>query len=507
MGRGKIDLSAAIIAENELGIRGTAKINSQNRGVVRRWLTAHGAPSHIVRNLSIKKLKALYNDTSIDNADAICAKVAELSGEDVPKPKPKAEAEKQRRRPTWYEVEKDVGQTWETESGERWTIDKWDEHDPDLPWRAAKASTFNTCWVDFDGLAENGTFSLRYLTHNPDDSEAWIYEEPEQPPEQPKEKPMGSQQRLNLDEAAQDFARSFSQMLAGAGVNEEVVRQIVKEAVDELAPRQLEIKANGKTKKIEGQTHAAFEQVLRVASTQVGDRRLIPWLAGPAGSGKTTIAEQVADALDLPFYCESRVASEYKLTGFIDANGNYVTTSFRKAFETGGVFLLDEVDASVPGVLTAFNAALANGKFNFPDGMVERHDNFVAIAAANTWGTGATPEYVGRNRIDAATLDRFIMIHINYDESLELALCGNEAWGKWVQAHRKGAAEIGLRHILSPRASIDGAALIAADMGLDEVENMTIYKGLDDASREKLISHAKKHAKRPSVQPAQKAAA
>jgi len=47
------------------------------------------------------------------------------------------------------------------------------------------------------------------------------------------------------------------------------------------------------------------------------------YLAGPAGSGKTTAAENCADTLGIPFYMTGAIASEFKLLGFVDATGTY----------------------------------------------------------------------------------------------------------------------------------------------------------------------------------------
>lgn len=224
--------------------------------------------------------------------------------------------------------------------------------------------------------------------------------------------------------------------------------------------------------------HKDFEDVLLMVVCGTS-----PFLVGPAGSGKTTLAEQIAKALDRPFYMAARVTSEYKLIGFVDAQGHTVRTQFREAFEHGGVFLFDEVDASDPDAMTAFNAALANGYGDFPDGMVHRHSNFCAIAAGNTFGRGADRQYVGRNQLDAATLDRFQVYEVNYDEVLEVKLAGNAPWVKYVQAIRAGVEEQKVRHVVSPRASIMGAKLIAGGMELSKVIEATIWKGLDAASK------------------------
>lgn len=208
-----------------------------------------------------------------------------------------------------------------------------------------------------------------------------------------------------------------------------------------------------------------------------------PFLVGPAGSGKTTLAEQIAKVLKRKFYMAARVTSEYKLVGFIDAQGRCVRTQFREAYEHGGVFLFDEVDASDPDALTAFNAALANGLGDFPDGMVMKHKDFIAIAAGNTFGRGADRQYVGRNQLDAATLDRFQTFEVDYDEELELALGGNAEWTRYVQKVRKAIESEKVRHIVSPRASIIGGKYLAAGMERAKVEEVCIWKGLDEAQR------------------------
>jgi MoxR-like ATPase len=213
-----------------------------------------------------------------------------------------------------------------------------------------------------------------------------------------------------------------------------------------------------------------------------------PMLVGPAGSGKTTLAEQVAKILNLNFYMEARVTSEYKLIGFLDAAGRLVRTQFREAYENGGVFLFDEMDASDADALTAFNAALSNGSCAFPDKLVKRHKDFHAIAACNTFGRGADRQYVGRNQLDAATLDRFVVLEVDYDEQLEMEICGNPEWCRRVQQVRKAIAVEKVRHIVSPRASIMGARMLAAGMDRATVEEACIWKGLDAANRARVAA-------------------
>ena len=240
---------------------------------------------------------------------------------------------------------------------------------------------------------------------------------------------------------------------------------------------------NGEHIKDLGKQHFQFEKLSKYVQTKNNI-----FLVGSAGSGKTTAARNIAKALNIKFYFTGAINSEYKLTGFIDAQGRIVNTEFRKAYEHGGLFLFDEIDASFPQAILAFNAALANDFMDFPDKKVPKHRNFYCIAAANTFGTGADRQYVGRNQLDAATLDRFITFNWEIDETLEHELANNHEWVNYVQKARKAASKIGERHIISPRASIQGADLLRIGIDRKEVEKDVLWKGLD-ASRIQMIKN------------------
>lgn len=260
----------------------------------------------------------------------------------------------------------------------------------------------------------------------------------------------------------------------------ELVPELVQQNL-ELLSRVAEIKV-GKAPAVKvDRSHKMLETVLTAVVAGAA-----PMLVGPAGSGKTTLAEQIAKVLKRKFYMEARVTSEFKLVGFTDANGKTVRTQFREAYEHGGVFLFDEVDASDADAMTAFNAALANGICAFPDALVKRHKDFVAIAAGNTFGRGADRQYVGRNQLDAATLDRFVIFEVDYDEQLELEISGDAKWCKRVQAIRAAVDAEKVRHIVSPRASIMGAKMLAAGMDQSTVEEAVVWKGLDATNRQRV---------------------
>lgn len=203
------------------------------------------------------------------------------------------------------------------------------------------------------------------------------------------------------------------------------------------------------------------------------------YLHGPAGSGKTTVARKCAEAFGLEFRFAAKVESEYQLMGFKDAKGETVRTQFREAYEHGGVFLFDEMDASSPSAVVALNAALANGVCPFPDAIVTRHAEFYCIGAGNTKLTGANRQYAGRNQLDAASIDRFAFIEFGYDDELETALATDHAWCKYVQSVRQAVADRGLNHLVTPRATYDGCKLLAAGLDRETVKNMVVFKGLD----------------------------
>lgn len=270
-----------------------------------------------------------------------------------------------------------------------------------------------------------------------------------------------------------------------ASLDENAVLAIVKremKSFEKPVPTVIEITDKQEKRKIEGLHHYLLPSLIK--KTALGTNLM---LVGPAGSGKTTLAHQIAKALNVDFYFNGAISSEYKLTGFIDAQGRVVSTAFRKAYEFGGLYLFDEIDASMSDALLAFNAALANGHMDFPDGTIKRHEKFYCVAAANTFGKGADRVYVGRNCLDAASLNRFAMINIDYDERLERELAANDQWTAKVQKIRKNVAEHKIKHVVSPRASIEGAKWLANGIPESEVLEELVYQGMDIDSKRKIM--------------------
>jgi hypothetical protein len=295
---------------------------------------------------------------------------------------------------------------------------------------------------------------------------------------------------INHDEVA----NIVNEIVGPIAIDNAVALDRLNTKIDSIRPKVTEVHLPNRPKvELKGVQHEQFPKVLKALS-----KGLHLFLVGPAGTGKTTLAENASKALALPFSAQSFNAQSSKadLVGFMTANGNYVGTEFRKRFQDGGVYLMDEIDNANPNILGTLNAALANGYMAFPDGMVQRHEGFVAIAAGNTFGNGATAQYVGRNPIDGATKDRFVFMDIMIDEAIETTMV--EATGvdmaqgaKWLQivrSCRKNVTDFGLQVIVSPRASAQGANLLDAGFTFREAVEMTILKGAKVDQAEKILT-------------------
>lgn len=302
------------------------------------------------------------------------------------------------------------------------------------------------------------------------------------------------------------------------GVDRDEVARIVAEGIAKASlPRRVEVVQIDGSKRDVGVQHTHFDALLRVVACRIN-----AWLVGPAGSGKTSAGKAVADALGLKFYAKSvgPQTTESSLLGYKNVTtGEFVTTQLREAYENGGVFLLDEVDAGNPAVLVVINSLLANGHTAFPDAVVEKHPDFVLLAGANTIGQGADRQYVGRQQIDAATLDRFAFMGWECDPAIEAAATGvpfhcfdglprpkarvfhdgKNADGlceEFVKKTTKIRLAImrlgdGVRMIVGHRANESGCKLIRAGWSVEDVLDACVWKGCPRDTRAKVEANVK----------------
>lgn len=237
--------------------------------------------------------------------------------------------------------------------------------------------------------------------------------------------------------------------------------QIIEELkeLEKKAPRRIEIVQPGKPpKKIKDTLPPEFERMLQLAS-----QRIPIMLVGPAGCGKTWLAAKLAEALELEYSDQScsEGMSESIFNGWLLPIGKggefqHVPSPFLERYETGGVMLLDEIDAGDANLFTYINKAIANHSYTvaqrYKKPVVTKSDDFVLIAAANTFGHGADAMYCGRNQLDAATLDRFKvgLVCLDYSEKVERSLAHNELC-EWAWKIRAKIREHKLRRVMSTR--------------------------------------------------------
>lgn len=241
---------------------------------------------------------------------------------------------------------------------------------------------------------------------------------------EPKKQPKAGVELQLLGEAVQLVIEGVVNNAVTSEVKDKIFNAVQEDILRKYGPLPeiIEIRAPGKEPRpVTGTFHEAFPTVVKLVNMD-----LPVYLSGEAGTGKNVICKQVAEALNIPFYFTNAVTQEHKLTGFIDAGGHYHETQFYKAFKDGGLFFLDELDASIPEVLIILNAAIANRYFDFPTGKVTAHKDFRLIAAGNTFGTGADNVYSGRYNLDGASMDRFNVIPIRYSDKIERAITDND---------------------------------------------------------------------------------
>jgi len=217
------------------------------------------------------------------------------------------------------------------------------------------------------------------------------------------------------------------------------------------------IVTNGKPVKIKEKVHSVFPQVL--FHLECGD---FPMLVGPSGCGKTELAIQMARHLKMRFgmlswhggMTESQLYGK-TIPNITGGKEVYMPADFADFYENSGLFLHDEIDGGDPNVLLSLNGPLSNKKMKLPrkvNPLIDMHKNFRCIATANTWGNGADRHYVGRNQMDGATVKRFTLIDMDYDEALEMALCpGQEDMVKRLQTYRANMIRNKIQRVIDTR--------------------------------------------------------
>lgn len=292
-----------------------------------------------------------------------------------------------------------------------------------------------------------------------------------------------------LEEAIRAIAGTVRQQapeLDIAAIKKLISGEVASELLNLTLPRTVSVSMPDRVPVDVGFTHCDFDKVLKLATLR---RNPSIWISGPTGCGKSLMVEQIAQSLGLPFYSHIAAVMPSDLMGYLDATGTYRGTQLFEAFTKGGVCLLDENDAYSERALLSINELIASGTAVFGNVRYTKHKDFILFAGANTWGSGATIEYTGRNRLDAAYLNRFdFRVAMDYDEKLEEAVMGKTEWTNACHKARKLARETSVKVIISLRHIKSGQALINSGFSMLEAVRMTWGAGLDDQTLAKLAA-------------------
>lgn len=231
------------------------------------------------------------------------------------------------------------------------------------------------------------------------------------------------------------------------------------------------------------------------------------WLAGPAGSGKTTLPREIAAATKRPFV---RIAFQRGVESFdfigmkeLDGAGGMVWTDgvlTKSMRRPGTVILLDELCFAPPGVAAMLQTVLDTKSLTLSTGeVVKCAEGVVFVVADNTAGFGDTSGvYAGTQMANGALVDRMArLVVVDYlDPELEAAALVNHTGVARPAADRLAAFVANVRKTqaaegissrpLSLRRLVAFVECVQDGFSVDEAFEVTMLSRLPDADRETL---------------------
>lgn len=304
-----------------------------------------------------------------------------------------------------------------------------------------------------------------------------------------------SKQIAEMAESVSSAHRDLMQAKNESAQARKLLNQVREEMEEAVREGELELSlsvAGLEDAEVNGLVHKKQTQLIKVLSA--GMHVL---MVGGAGTGKTTAARKAAEALGVEFYKFQghKHAVGDDLFGFKSAaTGEYVPGAAWEPVTEGGVLFIDELDVCTPSLVKACNSLTDDSEaVQFPHRTVEKHEDFVVCAAANTIGQGASELYTGASgQLDASSLDRLVYIDWGIDENIEQQVAeeyaGEEGldWVEFVQELREAVNERGVLLEITPRASIKGAKLLAAGFDRDKVEDMVLTNRMSENQQQEL---------------------
>lgn len=313
---------------------------------------------------------------------------------------------------------------------------------------------------------------------------------------------------LKLDELASDavlkVCHSLSDVIKQQFENEaqhatarleQEIERLAKLAVKEIVV----VKDGDKETKLEG-VHFMFPRLLTLAMAGIH-----VYLHGPAGTGKTTAALQVGQALNRNVEIDTLDRSTFasRIQGFLSPHGEKVETAFSRCWTNGGIYVADELDNAPGQVQTLKNSSLANGIAPLAWGNVKKHDNFVYIGCGNT-PFRPTAAYPDRQPGSAAFIDRLYFLYWPRDRNLMRSHAGmpnepraerpkprkieNSAWERWCEKAEDWCEQNAPQMKITSRAYWTGVKALACGETPYEVADGMVFRGCDDDLRSKLLN-------------------
>jgi hypothetical protein len=245
----------------------------------------------------------------------------------------------------------------------------------------------------------------------------------------------------------------------------------------------IENQQTGKTHQVSGLTHKQFASALKFVTARNASGYPLPvWFYGNAGGGKSHMFRQIAQALGFGSYVIRGLGPTDTLSSIVGFK-NHLTGEFVPGLITpeiygkGGFVAFDEVANADPSVPIGLNDLVAGIDYRFPNGeLVKKSKDFYLVASDNTNGLGSRAGFV-RNKLDISSLTRFAFFRLDYDDHLEIALAGDATWAAYVQKVRAfvGKSTMTAPVFITPRASINGAALLRAGLPIADVCDAVLF--------------------------------
>lgn len=259
-----------------------------------------------------------------------------------------------------------------------------------------------------------------------------------------------------------------------------------------------------------GKHPVIFPQLMALMSLPDGIRQPV-MLYGDAGGGKSTVAEQVADAFGLfpesygAVSCTGDMTSG-KINGRIlpIGNGVYVPSDLVRLLQVGKPFMYvwDEFDVAPPEIKIGANTMLAQGAIyveerSFADLPVRLvvPPRSMFISAGNTIN-GPDAIYTSRAMPDGAANDRWIILRMDSDPRVQATILGApytplDTWipqqrtedelraellaaNTWLLEVKQNVAKKKIRRLVTDRAALRARALLTAGFTMDETKDVVL---------------------------------